>query len=243
MNTFFYQQTDSTNLEARRIIKTKKAQAPFWVVSSEQTQGKGYGTNYWESEAGKNFTGSLVFKPNNLLAGKQFYLSKLVTLGISDFLELFVEGVSIKWPNDLYVGGKKIAGVLIENDIMGSFVSISIIGIGLNINQTRFLSDAPNPVSLKELIGWDLDVQETSDLLRKAVENRLIKGFNSPIESLDEEYLRKLYRYKCFAPYKYDGAWLEARIVGIGEFGELLLEDKNGKISAFSFKEVEFILP
>jgi len=243
MKSFFCKRVDSTNLEARRILKRNRIEDPFWLIADDQYAGKGHGNNQWESELGRNFTGSLVFFPDKLQAFRQFQLSKLVSLGIADFLELYLEDVKIKWPNDLYFKEHKIAGILIENEILGEMISLSIIGIGLNINQTKFISDAPNPVSLSMLTGIQLDLRETIDLICERVENRL-ESMSSILHSdLDQEYLRKLYRFKEFAPFKYKNNWIEARITGLGEYGELILEEKSGKSSSFGFNEVEFILP
>jgi len=243
MKSFFCKRVDSTNLEARRILRREKPADSFWVLADEQYAGKGYGNSYWESESGLNFTASLVFFPNKLAAFMQFQLSKLISLGIADFFELYLGNVKIKWPNDLYYNDKKIGGILIENEISGEWISVSIIGMGININQEDFVSDAPNPVSLRNLTGIQMDLAEIANLIQLNVESRLKSLHTVSHKDLDHEYLKKLYRYKEFAPYRHKDLWFEARIIGIGEFGELVLEEKNGEIRTFGFKEVEFILP
>lgn len=243
MKSFFCKRVDSTNLEGRRILRRDKPEDSFWVIADDQYAGKGHCNSQWESESGMNFTASLVFFPDKLEAFRQFQLSKLVSLGLVDFLELYLENVKIKWPNDLYINDHKIAGTLIENEILSEWISVSIMGIGVNINQTIFKSDAPNPVSLSKLTGIEMKLAETTNLIRSRVENRLESMHSGLSKDVDQEYLRKLYRYKEFAPYKYEDLWIEARIIEIGEFGELILEEKSGKSRSFGFKEVEFILP
>lgn len=243
MKSFFYNRVDSTNLEAKRKLKRDYDDKAFWIITDDQYAGKGYGKSQWESEPGSNFTGSLIFFPKGLPASQQFRLSKSVSLGIADFLELYLDNVKIKWPNDLYVKDKKIGGILIENEIIGDLISLSVMGVGVNINQSTFLSNAPNPVSLKQIIGVELELKEVIGLLSSSIENRLEQLTPLSMESLDKEYLCKLYRFNEFAPYKYHNQWLEGKIFGIGEFGELLIKDKKNIIHSFGFKEVEFILP
>ena len=241
MKRFFYTQTDSTNLEARRLVHEKSENPPFWVVTGNQYAGRGHDKNSWESSPGVNFLGTYVFCPESINASKQFEISQLVSLGIVSFLELFIEDVKIKWPNDIYVGNRKIAGILIENEITGSNISLSSIGIGLNVNQEHFVSDAPNPVSMKQIFDIEYNLDEISLLLEKSVQDKvnLLQGVDI---QYSECYLKYLYRYKQFAPYRSGNKWFEARIIGIGEFGELLLEEKSGNTLSFGFKEVEFLL-
>ena len=243
MKSFFCKRVDSTNLESRRILNRGEVAEPFWLTAHDQFAGRGHIDSQWESEPGMNFTASLVLYPSKLAAFNQFQLSKLVSLGLADFFELYLDNVKVKWPNDLYINDQKIAGILIENEISGEWISRSIIGIGVNINQTSFVSDAPNPVSLGELTGLNLDLQEISDLIRSRVEIRLESMHSISHKDLDQEYLKKLYRYKEFAPYRHKDFWIEARIIGIEEYGELVLEEKSGEIKSFGFKEIEFILP
>ena len=136
-------ETDSTN----RWLKDN-GEGDMVVVASYQTAGKGCGTNSWESERGKNLTFSLLIHPEGMPANRQFHITEAVSVA------------EIKWPNDIYVGDQKICGVLIENRLQGSDIKDSIIGIGLNVNQTAFVSDAPNPVSLYQLTKLKTDLDE-----------------------------------------------------------------------------------
>ena len=241
MKRFFYPRIDSTNLGARRLVHNQSEKPPFWVLSHDQYAGRGHNKNTWESSPNMNFLGTFIFIPENFEASRQFVISQLVSLGIVKFLELFIDNVKIKWPNDIYFGDDKIAGILIENEIAGANITLSSIGVGVNINQVIFKSEAPNPISLKQISGLDYHLEEVSRLLEENIEHKL-KLIQTSKGQIENEYLKHLYRFKQFAPYRSDNKWFEARIIGIGEFGELLLEDKSGKVQSFGFKEVEFIL-
>ena len=140
---------ESTNSFLKQIIHSKEVKNGTIVSTKHQTTGRGQRNNVWESERNKNILMSFVFFPNNIPAENQFIISKAVSLSILDLLLKYKKNVKIKWPNDIYIDDKKIAGILIENSLRGSEISNSIIGIGLNINQTFFSNKLPNPTSLK----------------------------------------------------------------------------------------------
>ena len=125
------------------------------LVADYQTAGRGQGTNSWESERGQNLTCSLGFSPDGVKASRQYILSMAIAVALTETLAGLPHPVSIKWPNDIYVGDKKICGILIENMLKGEHIRHCIIGIGLNINQKRFVSDAPNPTSMALESGHD----------------------------------------------------------------------------------------
>lgn len=240
-NFILLKETDSTNNYAKQLI-ADKAEEGTVVLAHWQRNGKGQQGNFWESDSHKNLLFSLILYPNFLEAGKQFYLSKIVSLSLAKVLSTKVKDVTVKWPNDIYVGTKKIAGILIENSIKGTSLDSSLIGIGLNLNQEKFISDAPNPISLKQLTEKEYVVEE--------VLNEFVAAFNPLFEKLksrsfseiDESYFSTLFRNREWCLYRKDGKEFEARIIGIGEFGQLQLEEKPGAISEFMFKEVEFVL-
>ena len=121
------------------------------VVSTyNQTAGRGQRGNSWESEPHKNLTFSVLLKPQHIIAREQFYISEIVSVAIVNTLRKYIidQPIAIKWPNDIYVNDDKICGILIENTLSGYSISQSIAGIGININQQTFLSNAPNPISL-----------------------------------------------------------------------------------------------
>ncbi|NOR75354.1 MAG: biotin--[acetyl-CoA-carboxylase] ligase [Draconibacterium sp.] len=235
-------EVDSTNNYANQLVLSKAADEGTVIMTQFQKKGKGQLGNSWESESGKNILATLILYPRFLNAGKQFLISKIVSLSLVEFLKNETDDVSIKWPNDIYVGNKKIAGILIENSIKGNTLFSSLLGIGLNLNQIKFLSDAPNPISLKQLTGKEYVVEtvvsEISESILKWYKRIKTGGFSK----IDSEYFYHLFRNGEWTKYSKDGNVFEARIIGIGKFGQLQLEVKDGSINEFMFKEIEFVL-
>jgi BirA family biotin operon repressor/biotin-[acetyl-CoA-carboxylase] ligase len=148
----------------------------------------------------------------------------------------------VKWPNDIYINNDKIAGILIESAIIADKFEYSIAGIGLNINQEKFLSRAPNPVSLKQISGKTYDVPSSLALLATDLDKRykqLITGDNVKIR---KEYESKLYRINNWSRFRDENGNFTGRILSVGDYGSLRIETKDRKIREYSFKEVEFIL-
>jgi len=214
-----------------------------WIIveTSNQTQGRGYGKNVWESEPGKNITVSHLFNTEFIEPEYQFRVSKFMSLGIVDFLELFLDDIKIKWPNDIYFRDKKIAGILIENSISGNKLIHSIVGIGLNINQEIFDSRIPNPVSLKGLTTLDYNLSECMHLLNQFISVRIDMLKENP-KRIDEDYIKYLYRFNNLHPYKYRNNWFNGRIIGLDDSGRLKIEDESGNCENYAFKEIEYII-
>lgn len=212
------------------------------IMADEQTQGRGQQGAFWESSPSKNITLSLLYRPEFLAIDSQFYLSIAVSLGICDMLkdELNQE-VQIKWPNDIYINNKKIAGILIENTLIGNKLKTSIIGIGLNVNQTEFISNAPNPCSMKNVSGKEYNLEQITDSLFESIENWYLQLKGAKFTELKNEYLKKLFRYKQEGYYKIDGHIVKAEIVDIDTSGRLVIL-VNNEIKTFDTKEIEFIL-
>lgn len=235
----------SSNDYLAELCKQGKAEEFYTVIAEDQTDGKGQRGNSWESEPGKNLTFSIVLYPTAIEANKQFHLSMLASIAIIDTLTDYTDGFSIKWPNDIYWHDKKICGILIENVLEGQYLSQSIIGIGLNINQTEFLSSAPNPVSLYQIIGKEIDKDEVfSKIIHallggyKALEDNFIEA-SACISHL---YKKFLYRKDDFHIYQDKDGTFEARIHNVGNDGYLYLEDTGNNIRKYAFKEVTYII-
>ncbi|MBQ9361902.1 MAG: biotin--[Bacteroidaceae bacterium] len=214
------------------------------VVAEAQTAGRGQTGNHWESEPGQNLTFSLLCHPDFVLASEQFILSQCIALSVWNTLEELVPKdtiLTIKWPNDIYVDDRKICGTLIECDLQGKHISNCIIGTGLNVNQTTFLSDAPNPVSLKQLTGNEHD--------REAILSSIIAHFQNLYEQvrdghsadIRQEYMQRLYRREGFHAYRDVRGEFLAEIADIEPTGHLLLRFENGNVCRYEFKEVKFI--
>ena len=235
-------QIDSTNAYLQR--QQSECDIRNWVVSAdEQTAGKGMGSNSWESEVGKNLTFSLAADMSFLPAERQFLLSEAVPLGIVEVLDklLPVEKLSIKWPNDIYYGNRKLAGILINSTIKANMMDISIIGIGLNVNQMQFQDWPTNPISLKLITGKDFELQP---LLEQLAEHIIIKveQLKSNLTTIEQDYLKRLFRYRTWADYEVDGKVLQLLMTGIDPFGRLQLVDEQRTLYTFDIKEIKFVL-
>ena len=235
-------EVESTNNYASQLILSNAAEEGMVVLTQFQKSGRGHHGNHWESEAGKNMLATIILFPQFLNAGKQFMLSKIVSLSLVELLNSKTGDVSIKWPNDIYVGNKKIAGILIENSIKGNTLFSSLLGIGLNLNQQEFLSDAPNPVSLKQITGEEYNVETVAVEILESILKWYGKIETGNFSEIDSAYFSQLFRSGEWAKYSKDGIVFEAKIIGIGEFGQLQLENRDGIVEEFMFKEVEFVI-
>jgi BirA family biotin operon repressor/biotin-[acetyl-CoA-carboxylase] ligase len=225
-------ETDSTN----RWLK-ENGEGEMVVVAGYQTAGKGCGTNSWESERGKNLTFSMLIHPEGIPANRQFHITEAVSVALCETLEAYIYNkVEIKWPNDIYVGDQKICGVLIENRLQGTEIKESIIGIGLNVNQREFKSDAPNPVSLYQLSDLETDLDE---LLIK-----FLTEFDSAYQCVTTPiaYRQRLYRKGKEALYRDQAGTFKAKLMNVSSDGRLLLVDQDNHERCYAFKEIEYII-
>lgn len=212
------------------------------VSAAFQTSGRGQGANKWESERGKNLLFSMLCHPVGVPLHSQFLISEAVAVALHDVLSKYTGDIMIKWPNDIYWKDKKISGTIIENCLAHNHIRDCIIGTGINVNQKEFHSDAPNPVSLIQILGDEVDVDK---LLKEVVEsftsylNDLRNGNYEKIVSL---YTSFLYRGHGFFNYRDNDGDFEAALVEVEDDGHLILRDKEGKIRSYAFKEVEFII-
>jgi len=225
-------ETDSTN----RWLRERGSEGDMVVVADYQTAGKGQGTNSWESERGKNLLFSVLYHPQRIPANRQFHISMAVSLAIADALGEHIGDVSIKWPNDIYWRNAKICGILIENRLLGQTIRDSIIGVGVNVNQRQFHSNAPNPVSLWQIHGHETDLE----LLLQSILDKFTLYINK--KEIKTQYLHLLYRRKGFHPYADREGSFMAEIVDVEDDGHLLLCDDNGQQRRYAFKEVSFVI-
>lgn len=241
-------ETDSTNGWLRRADLTRCLTLCEVVVADYQTAGRGCGTNSWESERGKNLTFSVMLHPETCCsfptkAGCQFRISEAVSVAMCETLEALFKNlreqeVTIKWPNDIYVGDGKVCGMLIENRMQGSSITDSIVGIGLNVNQQAFLSDAPNPVSLWQILGRETD----REALLQAFLRRLSAVLSMDAEWLGEAYRSRLYRRDGFYAFEDVQGRFMAKVEHVLDDGRLVLLDDKGTARMYTFKEVRFVI-
>jgi len=238
-NTFYTKQTHSTNVLLWEMIREKSLPEGFVVQTDFQTAGKGQIGNSWESEAGRNLLFSMVLYPQRVTVDNQFLLSQLVSLGIKKALDEYTDGITVKWPNDIYWNDKKLVGILIENSLQGTKIKSSVIGIGLNVNQKVFVSNAPNPVSLLQITGRR---QNRKLLLTKICQNIQKLYTELSVTKIRAEYAEALYRKEGFYAYRANDETFQAKIISVHPDGQLELETKAGERKGFYFKEVSFVL-
>ena len=239
-NIIHFDSLDSTNDYAADLIRTTSDRVieGTCIWTTDQKFGKGQEGNRWESETGKNLTFSLILFPEFLMVEEQFLLSKAVALALADFLAALISNVSIKWPNDIYVDERKIAGILFQNSIRNEKLSYAIAGIGLNVNQTLFRSDAPNPVSMKMITGIDYDLAYCMKRLISFLERRYVQLQCGNREIIHQNYLNALYGFQEYHVYMHAGKSFSAKIIGITPRGQLKLETSDREIRVFNTKEV-----
>lgn len=242
------EETDSTNNYLTQLCNEHPSVAQEFttVIAERQTAGKGQRGNSWESEDGKNITFSFVLYPTFVEARRQFILSQIVSLSIKEELDEWTDGASIKWPNDIYLNEKKICGILIENDLCGHHIGRSISGIGVNINQEVFRSNAPNPVSLKQATGREHDryLILANIMMRARSYYALLQAdaADEAAQLIAERYARSLFRREGFHRYADAAGEFLARLLRVEPDGRFVLEDCEGKERGYLFKEVQYLL-
>lgn len=237
-------QTASTNTYLSRLAATLPGGTVIYTPS--QTAGRGQKGNSWESEDGKNLTFSLLLKRPPVKARDQFYLSEAAALAVVEAMTAEAgDGFTVKWPNDVYWRDKKACGMLIENSLDGTDIATSIIGIGLNVNQERFLSDAPNPVSLINITGHEHDLMALLKRVCSRIE-QLVDGLDddSARQDLHRRYMAALYR-KDGQLHPYEdaaGNRFMASVAGIAPDGTLTLRHEDGTVHDYLFKQVKHLI-
>ncbi|MBQ9576046.1 MAG: biotin--[Muribaculaceae bacterium] len=237
-------QTASTNTYLSRLAATLPGGTVIYTPS--QTAGRGQKGNSWESEDGKNLTFSMLLKRPPVKARDQFYLSEAAALAVVEALSAEAgDQFTVKWPNDVYWRDKKACGMLIESSLDGTDIAHSVIGIGININQERFLSDAPNPVSLKGITGHEHDLMAILKRVCSRIEQLVdALGDDSARESLHRQYMAALYRNDGnLHPFEdASGHRFMANVTGIAPDGTLTLQHEDGTTHDYLFKEVKHII-
>lgn len=236
---------DSTNNEARRRLDNNDELPEISVIiADEQTSGRGQRSNSWEAEAGKNLLFSIVCHPDFLKASEQFVLSQAMALAVALTVNEVVQtdDCRVKWPNDIYIGDKKVSGTLIECDLRGSNIETCIIGTGVNINQIVFRSDVPNPVSMAQIAGKEFD--------REAILSQILGRFTTIYDVIrrgNADSVRRLYKvwlYRKSGFHKYSDAKGEflAEIADVEKTGHLVLRLENDELRRYEFKDVKFVI-
>ena len=246
MKILHFDEINSTNVYLYDKMAEKNDISDTVVVAAHQTAGRGMDKNRWESEAGKNLLFSIALKSNFLEAENQFKISQAVSVAIVETLQNIINSDKffIKWPNDIYFGDKKLAGMLIQNTIEGRMMGTSIIGIGLNVNQMEFPKDIPNPISLKLITSKSIDLDYLLNLLISGIKNSVESlRFESNQKEINEKYISKSYRFGIWSDYFHQNQVKQLKITGFDKYGRLLLQDKEGAVIVCDVKELQFFPP
>lgn len=230
----------STSSYLKNFSNVKSLEDGTTVYVDFQSAGRGQRGNSWESARGENLMFSTILYPKGLKADRPFIISQIISLAIKDVLDNYTSDISVKWPNDIYWKEKKITGILIENDITGGEVNRMIIGVGLNLNQDTFKSNAPNPVSLKQITGDSYNVE---DILAQIIGRMLFyyAQLDFP-ETIRTQYKASLFRKEGFHLFADSETSFLARIHDVEDSGLLVLKLESGEIRKFAFKEIRYIL-
>lgn len=232
-------ETDSTN-RFLHDYHDEEGRTMTVVFADYQSDGHGQGSNHWESERGKNLTLSLKTHPRNVPANRQFVMLEAMALAIRSVLCLYTDSVTIKWPNDIYWRDRKISGTLSECAVSKGTVKSCIIGIGLNVNQQDFTSDAPNPVSLRQIIGKDTDLKDLLNRLLLCFKIYLERVNTGQYEDMHQAYNAVLYRRNRLARYKDAEGEFLGTIERVEPDGHLVVRKEQSGMRRYAFKEIEF---
>tara|TARA_B100000900_G_scaffold285120_1_gene244349 strand:+ start:4484 stop:5227 length:744 start_codon:yes stop_codon:yes gene_type:complete len=246
MNTLFvghnllkFSFLSSTNDCCWELLSDKSLPDGTVVWSPLQTQGKGQRGKSWLSEEGKSLSFSIVFKPK-VNVSEQYFLNKAISLGVCEGVAFLGVKSKIKWPNDIYVGNKKLAGILIENSLRGRLLQDVIVGVGVNINQEEFPKYLPNPVSLKQVLQQTFDIEVVLKEFCYYIEKRYMQFMAGHFEKIDADYHNVLYRHQQMQTFQVGNERFEAQIVAVDKAGKIKLLHQ-GHTAVYAMGEVEFV--
>ncbi|MCW3083593.1 MAG: biotin--acetyl-CoA-carboxylase ligase [Bacteroidetes bacterium] len=243
-NAVYLTAVNSTNSYATEMLRQISPVEGTIIYTFEQTNGRGQRGNTWQSEPAKNVAFSLILNPLFLRADEQFLLTKITSLAVADLMAENLKNagleanVKVKWPNDIYIDGKKAGGILIENTIRENHIQHSVIGIGLNINQENF-GDL-NATSLKKITTKEFELQEIVERLCEFIEARYLQLKANKRDLLHLNYLQRLYQLNEWRKYRANDEVFEGKIVSVSDMGKLQLELHSTEIREFELKEIQF---
>ncbi len=237
-----YEKVSSTNTVASVMLRSENPAEGTVITAAFQDDGRGQKGNSWESKPGKNLLMSVILYPVMVRPEEQFAISQMVSLAVYDLVCAETTDARIKWPNDIYVRNDKIAGILIENSIMGETLRSTVAGIGLNVNQTHFRSKAVNPVSLTQVTGKKYELLQLTGELIRLLDMRYTMIINGRISELSAAYHNVLYRSGEWHRYSDSKGEFSGMIESVGPEGLLMVRRENGDVRGYAFKEIDYIL-
>lgn len=245
-NKVFLPETDSTNSYAISLLKNVNCIEGTVVLTNNQTKGRGQRGNSWKADPSMNITLSLILKPGFLSSKKAFFLSKITALALYDVLtDILNESqfdIKIKWPNDILVNGKKIAGVLIENSVIDESLGWSVVGIGLNVNQTLFGALAETATSFTLLTGKTESIETISEKLYSYFEKWYLKLKQDKFNEINAAYLNHLFGINRLQNFKQNSINFKGTIKDVNEQGLLIVQLENGIEKSFEIKEISLVI-
>jgi len=246
MNTLFvghnllkFSSLSSTNDYCWELLSDKSLPDGTVVWTPLQTQGEGQRGKLWISEEGKSLPFSIIFKPI-VNVSQQFFFNKAIALGVCEGIASLGVKSKIKWPNDIYIEDKKVAGILIENSIRGNLLHEVVVGVGVNISQEQFDKDLPNPVSLKQVLQQTFDIEIVLKEFCYYIEKRYMQFKASHFERIDADYHASLYYFKQIKTFQLGDKRFEAQILGVDKMGNIKLLH-NGDTTVYAMGEVDFV--
>jgi len=243
-NIIFLPRVNSTNSYAIEMLKNVNLSEGTVVHTAEQTGGKGQRGSVWKTEKTSNLTASLVIKPTFLNLKNQHYLYQVSALACYDVLAELLDtsqfDIKIKWPNDILVNKQKVAGILIENHVTNAKLSWSVVGIGINVNQTIF-DEGYNASSLKLILGENINIDKVLELLCKHFEKHYLQLKNNKFDQIKNEYLKHFFRLNNWMDFEIEGIVKTMYVVGVSDEGMLWLKDKNDRSYYMDVKQVKWL--
>lgn len=234
------EQTDSSNNEAISLAKHNDTIEGTIVWVLNQTKGRGQGNKKWHSNPNENLTFSIIFKPSFLPIEKQFLISKMAAVAVCKVISGFCSNTFIKWPNDIYINNKKVAGILIENTIQQQNMYISVIGIGVNVNQKNFPSTIPNPTSLFIENNQKYELENLLFLFQQSIIEEYEKLKMGQYQSIEDYYDRLLYKKNQTIRILHKNKIIKAYVINVDSSGFLHLLIENKEV-LFSVGEIAFL--
>lgn len=237
-------ETGSTNTYAKKLLAENKITQSTCIITSSQTNGKGMHSNVWKTDANKNLTFSIICFPNFLHPSRQFQLNKAVSLSVIDLIKKFLpnDNMSVKWPNDIYIGTKKVGGILIETSVIGQKMNWVVVGIGINVNQQKFAEDLPQAASLFHFSKVDFKLDRLLDSYICFFHQRYAQLSANKLDEIDRAYLQSLFRLGKPSKFVYKEKEMIATITGVNEYGWLQLITVDKKKLECEMKEISFVI-
>jgi BirA family biotin operon repressor/biotin-[acetyl-CoA-carboxylase] ligase len=242
-NVIYLDQVSSTNTYALDLISKINPPEGTCIYTDYQSAGRGQIGRFWHSSAAKNLLTSYIFYPNTLIAPDQFFLNMISGLAVRDVVALFCKHVKIKWPNDIYVSDKKIAGILVQNILRGNHIKATVIGIGLNVNEVSFPSEIPNPTSLILECGIQSQLTDIRQLLSSKLEYYYLKLKANQLGWLTDQYVDCMYKRLEYSSFiNPEGSVFNGEILGVDTQGKLIIRDENNDTKAYGFREIGYLI-